>query len=1447
MHSHVIVSASEIRRVSPLRGRQAGGLRRVVSLFAALFFVFLSVSSVPVMVQAKDIMAGDDLAKVTAGTSFRSVDGVSNSNPDYLAEYEAISYDTSKGLVSNEINAIAQTADGYLWAGTYSGLYRYNGIKFESAELDDRICNVMALFVDSKNRLWIGTNDMGIFCYDPATGTNTCFTVKEGLSADAIRSICEDDKGNIYVGTVSFLSIIHEDMTVETLDDLESIVSVRALSALDGETIAGVTNGGSLFFVKNGELLQERMYDEEGITYTTVTCADSDTIMLGTSGQVLERCSYNGGDLIRTGLVKVDNVSYFNKMIKESTGEGCFFCAENGLGFVDEDGEITMLMKNGFESSVTDCLWDYQGNLWFASNKQGIMEFSPNPFFNVFVKAGIDGAVVNSVLVDHGEIYVGMDSGLEILDEKTYQRKDYDYIHYFDGVRIRHQTMDSKKNIWLSTYGKDGLLRVGADGSAFAFNEATGTLGGRFRYCMELSDGQILAASNLGLSYIDGDKVTRTIGTEEGMKAPQILTMVEDTDGSVLAGSDGDGIYVIKDGKIIGHKGTDEGLLTLVVLRIVPYKNGFIYVTSNAMYYDDRESIKKLDVFPYSNCYDIHVTDEGMAWISSSAGIFIVNADELIKNEEYAIDLLDYSRGFNTTLTANAWNCLIGDEGDLLLCCTDGVRQVSTKYYDAFDNDYLIGVHSVTADDNPVLQNENGVYEIPAGARRIQIQISILNYLLSNPLVRFYLEGAKDNGTTVYQDEMTPLAYTNLPYGYYTLHIQILDKNTHDVLREEKFPIFKKPLFYELLIVRIGMSLLGAAVVGLFVWWFLRSTIIRRQYEEIRVAKEEADRANSAKSRFLANMSHEIRTPINTIIGMDEMILREDKSLSMKQYSGAITGYAASIKRASETLLTIVNDILDLSKIESGKMNLVEKDYDLSELLKTITTMIRVRSNEKDLLFETEIDPEIPRYLYGDDGKIKQVLMNLLTNAVKYTKEGSFKLKLELVKKENDTCTIHYSVSDTGIGIRPEDMDKLFSAFERLDEKKNSGIQGTGLGLDISRQFVELMGDELKCESTYGEGSCFYFTLVQKIEKDESIGVFTENSDEENEGDEYVPTFTAPDARILVVDDNEMNLQVLKGLLKATRLQIDTALSGKECLKKLAEGHYELVLLDHMMPEMDGIETLKRIREDGYELPVFALTANAANSGEHYYKRKGFDGYLEKPVNVKKLEETLKNNIPEELLQEPLPADVIDEAEELENEAAMKDMDWLFAVPDMDVPTGLKNCGGGKEFMDALNTFYFTIPQKSEEIEKAFNEENWEFYTIKVHALKSSARIIGASKLSDISAKMEEAGKSGNIEEIKSNTAELLSMYRAFQDKLQKLSEKPAEDERESSDDATIAEAYEALKEFASVMDYDSFEMVIEEMTATNCGVENNERFEKLSRLLKELNWDGIKATLEEV
>lgn len=394
--------------------------------------------------------------------------------------------------------------------------------------------------------------------------------------------------------------------------------------------------------------------------------------------------------------------------------------------------------------------------------------------------------------------------------------------------------------------------------------------------------------------------------------------------------------------------------------------------------------------------------------------------------------------------------------------------------------------------------------------------------------------------------------------------------------------------------------------------------------------KKEIEELNQAENHFFSSMSHEIRTPINTIIGLNEMILRE-------AISEEVAENARNIQGASKLLLTLINDILDLSKIKSGKMEIINVSYETGKLFSEIVNMIWIKAKEKGLDFRLKVDASIPSMLCGDEVRIKQVIINLLNNAVKYTNEGSIILSARCERLGLNRVRVWYSVEDTGQGVKKENIPYLFNAFRRVDEEKNRHIEGTGLGLSIVRQLVELMGGEISVNSVYTKGSTFIVTLEQDIVDDKELGVFTLDSRvKSHEGEQYRQSFEAPEAHLLIVDDNEMNLMVAQKLLSDTKIQIDTALSGAECLKHTQLFHYDGILMDHLMPEMDGIECFHALRTQPgglcQDVPVVALTANAGSDNQLLYRKEGFSGYLAKPVSGALLEAAVLSILPKELV-----------------------------------------------------------------------------------------------------------------------------------------------------------------------------------------------------------------------
>lgn len=645
---------------------------------------------------------------------------------------------------------------------------------------------------------------------------------------------------------------------------------------------------------------------------------------------------------------------------------------------------------------------------------------------------------------------------------------------------------------------------------------------------------------------------------------------------------------------------------------------------------------------------------------------------------------------------------------------------------------------------------------------------------------------------------LSGLAYNDIiPDGVSTTLISDYDGSKRIALairnEESKFTVYavSRPWHIYGRVAVSGILVLMTSLACIILIYRLLSDMMKWQNEINRQMKDSADAAiaaGKAKSQFLAQMSHEIRTPINAVLGMNEMILRESDDES-------ITDYADNIKAAGNTLLSLINSILDFSKIEDGKMEIIPVKYDTAVMVHNLVNSISERAKNKGLELKVDVDGNIPCALFGDDVRISQVIMNLLTNAVKYTEAGAVSLSFKEESRDDESIMLEVSVMDTGIGIKEEDMDKLFESFERIEEKRNRNIEGTGLGMSIVTKLLAMMGSELKVESKYGSGSTFSFKIKQVIAGSEPIGDYTERLSQKQDDVSETKYLFAEFANVLIVDDNDMNLKVMKNLLKLNGIVPDLASSGASAIELIRDNEYDIVFLDHMMPKMDGIETLERITREGIkgqETKYIALTANAVVGAREMYLEAGFDDYLAKPVDTAGLERMLARYLPENLItyrlknnklkhapqekKENVAPTVIefspveDALDEPQADAAVKDTVESIRALGILVDDGIRYCADDENFyVDMVKDYAASSGSRISELNGYYEDKNWKEYRTLIHSLKSMSRTLGVGDIFERARKLEEAASNEDNDYIGANHTDVMKRYSDLADKLLRL------------------------------------------------------------------------------
>lgn len=752
-------------------------------------------------------------------------------------DYVQTIFNNNNGLPCGTANDIAETSDGVLWIGTYAGLYRYNGQEFEWMNDYNTVRNVNCLFTDDEGRLWIGTNDNGLAIVINEKIANV-IDQSGGLPSDSVRCITESADGYYYIGTTGSMQILTLKNGLKKISSLWEVNYSDSICADQEGNVAAVTSDGRLFLMREGQILCSFRFPE---IEEQINCCEFEQhgwLCVGTSAGNLYTYDISEGTFKEISVKFCEGLGSINNLQLLDNGE-IFISAESGIGYIDKNGIVNNIILNDFNNSIDNMLEDYQGNLWFTSSRLGLLRLAPSSFKDLYTTLGMEHKVANTVAKWRGDYYIGTDNGLDIINGSLKSHVENELTVQLEGIRIRCILADSKGHLWICTYGQ-GLWEVNKDHSLVLYNSDNGSFGNRARLAAELSDGTIVAAGDTGMCFIKDHEILQTIGNTDGLINSMILTVTEMSDGTLLAGTDGDGIALIENGIVTRMLTREDGLSSGVILRTVSDRNtdGVFIVTSNGLCYMDASyQIRQLDNFPYFNNYDICFKDKETLLVTGSSGIFVVDYDELLSGKEnISYDLLDARKGLNSSLTANSWNYK-ADDGSLFLSCDTGVFIADMDGYMNGAQTYRMNVSTASLDGVPYHVESSTSFSIERNVKKIELFPEVINFSVQDPNVGYYLEGYDDQWTLLPQSTLGGITYMNLPAGTYTFHLavygsdesSIIEERTYQIIKEED--IYDKPWF-------LAYVIAGAMIFGFFLLylWFRRS--IERANLQIQMGNE---------------------------------------------------------------------------------------------------------------------------------------------------------------------------------------------------------------------------------------------------------------------------------------------------------------------------------------------------------------------------------------------------------------------------------------------------------------------------------------------------------------------------------------------------------------------------------------------------------------------------------
>ena len=877
------------------------------ALLAGALLVCVSVTCIPAEIRAEKQLANSEALTQTEPSETEQTDSGEVAQYDFQHYVQTV-YNGENGIPGGAANDIAQTKDGILWIGTYGGLYRYNGSQFQWMNGFESVKTVNCMYTDEAGRLWIGTNDDGLsICINEEI--SNVVNREDGLPANSVRCITESTDGMYYVGTTGSLVLITLNGGLKVKSKIPEVIYAESISAGPDGLISAVTNEGDFYLIKGTEILLHQKVEQEGEVYNCCAFDASGRLYLGTSFNRVEVYEVDEDRIHPASVISCGSLAGINAINQTEDGT-IFICADNGIGYLNEKEEYCSMESESFNSSIDHMLMDYQGNLWFTSSRLGVMRSCPSVFSEPYKEASLPEQVVNTVTRWRNCLYFGTDSGLYLADAERRKQVSSQLGQALEAVRVRCLMVDSSKHLWICT-SERGIWEITGYDQWNVYDSSNGAIGEKFRSIIEMKDGTMAAAGDSGITFIKNQKVVNTIGYNNGLANPKVLSLYELEDGRLLAGTDGNGIAVIQDGRITATIKQSEGLSSEIILRMVGDSDGrglFIVTGNGICYMDASDNIRLLEQFPYYNNYDLVDSGNGKLFVPGSAGIYVVDKKELLAGKEVSYELLDSSRGLRMGLTPNSWNYL-DEAGNLYLSGDHGVVRVNMDQYDVTERSYRMLLKTIEMDGETLLVEKGMPVHISRGAKKITIQPEIVNFSINNPSIRVWLEGFDKEPYVMTQSEMTPIVYTNLPAGTYTFHVAVLDVRTNSVFAENTYQIVKEQEFYDHWWFKFYMAVVTAMMISYLTWLFFRTQLqktLKMQRMELELTKKQLQMGNE------------------TILTIAQAVDAKDENTS--QHSIRVSEYAVKI---AERLGYTKEQCEDLKKIamlhDIGKIGIPDR------------------------------------------------------------------------------------------------------------------------------------------------------------------------------------------------------------------------------------------------------------------------------------------------------------------------------------------------------------------------------------------------------------------------------------------------------------------------------------------------------------------------------------------